>query len=231
MSTKYLRKIVLEEIQNVLKEYAPTAVGARSRIAAKKREEVKDDTTQDADASYNVDTRGDVIPAPDLQATFPPKKVAPKFSPMQIAVMNLQKQLRRLGATETYKGKIGPLRSDGKIGDNTLGALALSGIRPLGLEIEKSLSTPSSIRKLTQELSRMTPEQYQYAKSQFKQDQASVAPKSEPDVQISPSTEEERRKREEAKEKAEKLAKERGFDINLQESLIRKEITKLLKKL
>ena len=230
MSTKFLRKIILEEIKNILKEERmnPDETIDFPSIPGSQPGQTQSSMSSQADPFKDIPG---VEPGQEMTpsgAAISKKKI---FSPMQIAVMNLQKQLRRLGATETYKGKIGPLRSDGKIGDNTLGALALSGIRPLGLELEKSLSTPSSIRKLTQELSRMTPEQYQYAKSQFKQDQASVAPKSEPDVQISPSTEEERRKREEAKEKAEKLAKERGFDINLQESLIRKEITKLLKKL
>lgn len=242
MATKYLRKIVLEELKKVLKE-------------------IEDDTTQDADASYNVDIRGDKS-GPDLGPCTQPgdpgcrdsSNVSSKksLSPKTIAIINLQKQLRKLGATQAYKGNVIPLRTDGIVGNATIASISDALFGETYEWTIDDLKSVSKIKLLTNYLSKMSKEQYATNTQKHDQDMASqeqagaAAPKNPLEgpggkvekpiqVQVGPTPEEiERAKREaEEKRKAEREVYPRvpGAPGSQQESLIRKEINKLLRQL
>jgi len=250
MSTKYLRKIILEELKEVLKEVvvpAGISIGKKTKkdylksLIPGKSQKIFYPTIQNT--QKNAKKVLSAIKGRSIIAGYTPcgnEIVGLKKGCMGKGVLKLQSMLKtahdNMSATtvQTKEPEI-----DGYFGPKTETSLnsflKLSYMPPLTGAITDDILDNSLLAAAVPDdfNQRYDVAHQQLVKDYSGQNQApaTTGPQSEPDVQISPSTEEERRKREEAEEVAKKKAKERGLDINLQESLIRKEITKLLKKL
>lgn len=266
MAASFLRKIILEEIQKVLTEQVGRKGWSKLdpeqqkyAISLVNKGVMDPDQAIAAASGYQYKGgKGEIYEPEAARMAYREKsgniKTADVTNSREVAIKNLQRQLRKLGATQSFKGRTIPLKDDGVPGNFTIAAIVNSRIRELGGATE-GLKNVESINKMTQDLSRLTPQQYaantkitdqEFARGEQGINKDSVAPKNPLEgpggkvekpvqVQVGPTPEEIEQTKREAEEKREAergvYPRVPGAPGSQQESLIRKEINKLLKQI